>query len=231
MNTEKPQKRMMEKPFTFKDINEAVNSRVEKISTEMRDGFDFIKDCEKTVTFFGSARTEENEEDYIQTRSLAGKIATELDYTVVTGGSGGIMEAANRGAFEKGGKSIGLNIELPMEQNSNPYTTKEMTFHYFFTRKVSLAFSAEAYVFSPGGFGTMDELFEILTLIQTNKVEKVPVILLGTKFWNKLDAFVKDTLLENGKISPEDIDLYHITDDEEEIIEIIKKAPIRTGIE
>jgi uncharacterized protein (TIGR00730 family) len=137
------------------------------------------------------------------------------------------MEAANRGAFEGKGKSLGLNIKLPNEQNSNKYLTEEVDFDYFFTRKVCLTFSAEAYIYFPGGFGTLDELFEILTLIQTGKIEKRPVILVGKDYWNNLDIFIKESLLITEKINEEDTELYTITDNEDEIIELIRNAPIR----
>jgi uncharacterized protein (TIGR00730 family) len=214
--------------ITLEELNKEINERLNIIDEEFKAGFDVIKKYQKSVTVFGSARTLESESDYILARSLTKRIVEELpDYAVVTGGSLGIMEAANRGAHEGGGKSVGLNIKLPHEQSINEYLTDEMDFEYFFTRKVCLAFSAEAYIYFPGGFGTLDELFEMLTLIQTGKVEKRPVILVGKSYWNNLDKFIKENLLTGEKISEGDENLYKITDDEEEIIEIIKKAPIR----
>lgn len=226
-NGGKPEHKML----TLQDINDAIESKVNVIEGEFTRGFNFIKKYPKTVTFFGSARTPEDHEEYIGARDLAKRINEELSYSVVTGGAIGIMEAANRGAFESGGQSIGLNIELPREQHTNQYLTDSMEFHYFFTRKVCLSFSAEAYVYYPGGFGTLDELFEILTLIQTGKIEKVPVILVGSSFWNGLDSFIKENLLKGGKISEEDTDLYTITDNHDEILKIIKQTPIRKGFE
>jgi uncharacterized protein (TIGR00730 family) len=231
MDDKRPQKPMMDEPLTLAKINRSIKERAEKIADEIRDGLNFIKDSHKSVTFFGSARTRENEKDYQLARSLAGKIVKELGYTVVTGASSGIMEAANRGAYENDGNSIGLNIRLETEQKTNDYMTSHMSFHYFFTRKMCMAFSAEAYVFFPGGYGTLDELFEILTLIQTNKIEKVPVILVGQKFWKELDIFIKEMLLKTEKIDAEDMNLYTITDNEDEIVDIIRNAPIRTVIE
>jgi len=214
--------------ITLEKLNKENHERIERVGEELRDGFDLIKKYEKSVTVFGSARTLESESDYIVCRSLTKKIAEELpDYAVATGGSLGIMEAANRGAFEGNGKSLGLNILLPNEQDSNKYLTDEVNFKYFFTRKVCLTFSAEAYIYFPGGFGTLDELFEVLTLIQTKKIEKRPVILVGKDYWTNLDKFIKESLLGAEKISPKDTDLYTITDDEEQIIELIKNAPIR----
>jgi len=223
----RPHKPSYEK-ITLEKLNKDNSERIEKVGEELRDGFDLIKKYEKSVTVFGSARTLESESDYIVCRSLTKKIVEELpEYAVTTGGSLGIMEAANRGAFEGKGKSLGLNILLPNEQASNEYLTDEVNFKYFFTRKVCLTFSAEAYIYFPGGFGTLDELFEVLTLIQTGKIEKRPVILVGKDYWNNLDKFIKESLLGAEKISPEDLDLYTITDDEEEIIELIKDAPVR----
>ncbi|HMP67198.1 MAG TPA: TIGR00730 family Rossman fold protein [Candidatus Paceibacterota bacterium] len=216
--------------LTLEKIDQALNKKIEVIEKEFRDGFDFIKKHEKSVTFFGSARNSDDDPDYINARKLASRISKETGYAIVTGGSGGIMEAANRGSFDVGGESLGLNIKLPQEQNANPYITAGMEFEYFFSRKVCLSFSAEAYVYFPGGFGTLDELFEILTLVQTGKIEPVPVLLVGSYFWNDLDKFIKEHLLKNKKIDQSDLDLYKITDNHDEIIELIKKAPIRSVI-
>ncbi len=217
----------VDKPLTLKEINKETEERVGRIQDEFTKGFDFIKNCANSVTFFGSARTSEDDPDYIKCRELAGKIAKDLHYAVVTGGGPGIMEAANRGAYENDGQSIGFTINLPEEQVTNKYMTDHLGFHYFFSRKVSLTFSAEAFVYFPGGFGTYDELFEILTLIQTNKVEKTPVILFGSEYWNKFMDYLKDNLLEGEKIHAKDLDLITITDDIDEAVEIIKNAPKR----
>lgn len=216
-----------DKPLSLKALNEDIEQRIEKITHEFTKGFDFIKSCPNSVTFFGSSMVDENHEDYEKCRKIAGRIAKELKYTVVTGGGPGIMEAANRGAYENGGESIGLTINLPKEQVTNSFLTSHLGFDYFFSRKVCLTYSAEAFVYFPGGFGSFDELFEILTLVQTKKINPVPVILVGKNFWSKFDSLVKDTLLANNKIDPEDINLYTITDDEDEILEIIKNAPER----
>ena len=140
------------------------------------------------------------------------------------------MEAGNRGAHEAGGKSLGLDIQLPHEQNANPYTTDSVSFYYFFSRKVCLSFSAEAYVFFPGGFGTLDEFFEILTLVQTGKITPVPIILFGKSYWKHIDKVIKKLLLKKKLIDPQDPKLYTITDSIDEAVEIIKQAPIRNGI-
>lgn len=232
MNQEdRPHKPLPEEPLTLEEINKHLDLRVDKIEKEFEDGFNFIKTYSKSVTFFGSARTLETEGDYIKTRNLAKRISEELGYTIVTGGGPGVMEAANRGAMDAKGESLGLTIKLPKEQVTNPYLTKEQQFYYFFSRKVCMSFAAEAYIFCPGGFGTLDELFEILTLVQTGKIENVPVILYGADYWNSLDKLIKEKLLSGEKISEKDLKLYTITDDENEILEIVKKAPIRKGME
>ena len=141
------------------------------------------------------------------------------------------MEASNRGAFEAGGKSVGLNIKLPKEQLPNEYTTKTLEVSYFFVRKVALSFAAEAYIFFPGGYGTLDEFFEIITLIQTNKIPRIPIILFGNEYWTKLKEFMEKMIYEKySAISKEDLELFIITENEEEIIEMIKKVPVRVAL-
>ena len=216
-----------DKPLTLRELNEDIEQRIEKITNEFTRGFDFIKNCTSTVTFFGSSMVDENHEDYKKCRSIAGRIVKEIKYAVITGGGPGIMEAANRGAYENGGESIGLTINLPREQVTNNFLTAHVGFDYFFSRKVCLTYSAEAFVYFPGGFGSFDELFEILTLVQTKKIHPVPIILVGKTFWSKFDDFVKEIMLTNNKIDPEDVNLYTIIDDEDEILNIIKNAPKR----
>jgi uncharacterized protein (TIGR00730 family) len=140
------------------------------------------------------------------------------------------MEGANRGAFEAGGESIGLTIELPNHQVQNAYLTHNLDFYYFFSRKVCLSFSAEAYIFFPGGYGTLDEFFEIITLIQTGKIIKMPIILVGSDFWNRIDDLIKNTLFKLGTVDKNDLTLYKISDNEDEIIEIIRKTPVRETV-
>ncbi len=219
------------KPLTLKEISESAEKRVLLISEEFKNGFEFVKNYPRSVTFFGSARTKETDEYYQRAYSLAKRISSELRYSVLTGGGPGIMEAGNRGAYEMGGNSAGLTIQLPHEQVSNPYITDEVSFHYFFSRKVCLSFSAEAYIFFPGGFGTLDEFSEILTLVQTGKIPKAPIILVGRAYWKALDHFFREHMLQHGMIDEEDLSIYTITDNEEEILEIIKNAPIRFGLE
>lgn len=212
---------------------DGVETQVCVAAEELRQGLDIISAIEKSVTFFGSARTPEDDEYYQKAQRL-GKRVAELGYAVVTGGGPGIMEAANRGASEvPGAKSIGMTITLPFEQKTSPYVNEEIPFYYFFTRKVGLTYSSEAYLGFPGGFGTMDEIFEVLTLIQTQKIESIPVILIGGKdFWQPLVHFIDEILKKEFKtISEEDTQLYVVTDDEDEIIDIIKRAHIRRGDE
>ena len=217
-------------PLTLAEISEAAKKRVALISEEFTDGFEFVKNYPRSVTFFGSARTKEGDYYYEKARNLAGRIVRDLRYSVVSGGGPGIMKAANRGAFEAGGNSVGLTIHLPKEQETNEYLTDHLNFHYFFSRKVCLSFSAEAYIFFPGGFGTLDEFLEITTLIQTSKIPKAPIILVGESYWRSLEQFFNEVLIKNNLIDEKDKSLYTITDDENVMLEIIKEAPVRMGI-
>lgn len=215
-------------PITFLSLDTETKARVDRISEELKNGFTLLKTSSRSVTFWGSARTQPHEKDYKIAERLAERIYKELGYTIVTGGGPGIMAAGNCGAYDAGGKSIGLGIKLPHEQTTNLCLTHHMDFSYFFTRKVCLAFAAEAYVFFPGGFGTLDELFEILTLVQTKKISPAPaIILVGSYFWKDLDRFIRNQLLKGEKIDPEDVSIYTITDNEDTVLELIKRAPIR----
>lgn len=197
--------------------------RVFRIMAEFAESFEILSKLPYAVTVFGSARTKEDQHYYEQARELGTRIAKE-NFATVTGGGPGIMEAANRGAFEAGGLSVGMNIELPMEQDPNPYTTTTIDYHYFFVRKVMLVKYSVAFVIFPGGFGTMDELFESLTLMQTHRIKKFPVILYGSEYWAGLVEWMKSTLLEHGNISPEDLDLFYITDSIDETMKLIKAS-------
>ena len=211
-------------------IRQSMAERMRRITEEFESGFDLIRRYPKSVSFFGSARCSEDSEYYQKARSLAKKIS-DLDFAIITGGGPGIMAAANRGAFEAGGESVGLNIELPDEQFINEYVTGKQEFHYFFSRKMMLSFSAEAYLFFPGGFGTLDEFFEITTLVQESKIYPVPIICVGSEYWEPIDKLIKENLRDKFKtISPDDPNLYKILDDEDKILEIIKNAPIRKEI-
>lgn len=197
--------------------------RMFKIMSEFVEGFEQLADAGPAVSVFGSARTSPEHGDYRQALYLGNLLAKEK-ITVITGGGPGIMEAANRGAKEAGGRSIGLNITLPMEQKPNEYTTRLVSFKYFFVRKVMLIKYARAFVVFPGGFGTMDETFEALTLIQTNKIKPFPIILYGSHFWRNLSEWFEDELLSARLIAEEDLDLFQISDDIEEVVEIIRNC-------
>ncbi len=214
------------RPITVEHLTD--KERLSIIHSELSAGFQYIHNYDRSVTFFGSARSTSEDPHYQMAERIAGRVVKELDYVVVTGGGPGIMEAANKGAFEAGGKSIGFTIELPHEQKDNPYLTGKVDFNFFFSRKTMMSFAAEAYVFFPGGFGTFDELFEVLTLVQTGKIERVPIVLIGKEYWNQLNDFISKEMLGHHKtIEVEDMGLYTITDDENEVFEIIKNAPVR----
>lgn len=214
----------------MQDIDNTTEDRLAEITREFTDGVKFLEDYPKSVTFFGANQTKEDNPYYTDARTLAGRIAKELNYAVLTGGSTGIMEAANRGAFEVGGDSLGLQIELPHEQATNEFLTKELKFHHFYMRKVYLSYAAEAYIFYPGGYGTLDEFFEIMTLVQTKKIESVPIVCVGSEYWNKIKSLLKEELLSRKNIELEDLELFTITDDHDEVLEIVKNAPIRTSV-
>jgi len=194
-----------------------------RIMSEFVQGFELLRNYGLAATFWGSARLTPDNEYYKAAEELAAKLAKK-GFAIISGGGGGIMEASNVGAFKVGGKSIGLNIELPFEQKLNPYTTDSLTFKYFFSRKVMLTFSSEVYVYFPGGFGTLDELFEIVTLIQTKKIEQIPVVLYGKEFWEPLLRFFEKDLLKKHKtISKEDLDLFYVADSVEDAYKYILK--------
>jgi uncharacterized protein (TIGR00730 family) len=225
-----PEQKLVCIPLTREEIEADLRKRSNRLRTieeEIDKGMQFIRKYPQSVTFYGSARFTEDNPHYKEARTLGGKLAYE-GYAIVTGGGPGIMEAGNRGAKEAGGISLGLNIKLPHEQSTNPYTTESMEFFYFFTRKATMSFSSEAYLFFPGGFGTLDELFEILTLVQTKKIRPVPIILVGKDFWTPLDAYIREHLmLRHGTVEETELAIYHILDDHDEIVRIVKSTPIR----
>ena len=207
-----------------KDIDRRLRDetwRVFRIMAEFVEGFDKLAMLGPCVTIFGSARTKPSAPEY----KLAVKTARLLSkegFGVITGGGGGIMEAGNRGAAEQGGESVGLNILLPFEQRPNEYIQTLINFHYFFVRKVMFVKYCHGAIIMPGGFGTMDELCEVLTLVQTKKVHRFPIILMDTKFWDGLVDWFKATMIKRGTISSEDLKLFHVTDDPKEAVRIIK---------
>lgn len=196
--------------------------RLGSVDDELQAGYNVVRKYHKTVTVFGSARTPEGERYYEAARLMSHKLA-ENGYAIITGGGHGIMEAANRGAMDADGDSIGFNIALPHEQTLNEYTTESLSFSHFSPRKIAMTLYADAYVYFPGGFGTLDEMMEILTLIQTGKTSKAPVILYGVEFWKPLDTFIKTSMLEKERlISAGDELLYHITDDINEVVKLVR---------
>lgn len=202
-------------------VLQAAMIRLGDIDDEVQSGYNIIRKYHKTVTVFGSARTPTDSPDYEKAHAV-GKRLAESGYAVITGGGHGIMSAANQGAQEAGGDSIGFNIALPHEQTLNPYTTESYAFSHFAPRKIVMTLYAEAYVYFPGGFGTFDELTEILTLIQTGKTNKAPIILVGSTFWQAFDDLARNALLKYRSIAEEDLNLYTITDDVEEVIRLVK---------
>ena len=205
-----------------------IDVRMCAVDREFRQGFELIHRYPASVTIFGSTRFTQDNKYYEMARETARRIADELGYAVVTGGGPGIMEAGNRGAVEGNAPSVGITIRLPFEQRTNDYVEHEASFYYFFSRKVILSYSSEAYIYFPGGFGTLDEFFEILTLVQTKKAERLPIILMGSEYWKPLDEFIRKELLEkHGTVSPEDPDLYVITDDIDEAVRMVSQAPVR----
>lgn len=197
--------------------------RLIKIMNELINGYKFIRHYKKAVSIFGSARTSLDKRVYKDAHKLGYELA-KAGFAVITGGGPGVMQAANEGALQFGGESVGLNIQLPNEQRINPYVNESTSFHYFFTRKVMLASVSQVYVFFPGGFGTMDELFEMLTLIQTKKVAPIKVILVNKRFWNPMLKWIQNTIYEhNNAIGKSDMNLFNIVDNADEAMALIEK--------
>ena len=197
--------------------------RIERISEEVRMGFDALAGVGAAASFFGSARTQPDDPDYALARETA-RVVGESGMAVITGGGPGLMEAANRGAKDAGALSVGLNIELPFEQGGNTYCDISLEFHYFFVRKIMFVRYASGFVVFPGGFGTMDELWEALTLIQTDKIRQFPVALVGTDYWRGLVDWVGDRMLSEGNIAAEDLELWTLTDDPAEVRDLLQSA-------
>lgn len=219
MNNQPTKKHLNSKDIRFDDV-----WSVFKILANFVKGFDELSNLGACVTFFGSARFDETHRYYKEAHALSFKVAEE-GYNIITGGGPGIMEASNKGAYESDkGQSIGLNIELPHEQKANPYTDIAIGFDYFFARKVMLLKYSLAVVIFPGGFGTLDELFETITLVQTKKMPRVKVILYGTSYWQTLYEFITTSMLEEETISQSDIDLIVLTDDFERVLQSINEA-------
>jgi hypothetical protein len=210
-----------ELPTVFAEITDA--QRVKRMREELAMGFKALRGTQRAVSIFGSARIPEGHPDYTLAREVAGALGV-AGFTIITGGGPGLMEAANRGARDVGARSVGLNIDLPFEQEGNPYQDLPLQFHYFFTRKVMFVRYANAFVVMPGGFGTLDELFEALVLIQTGKVSHFPVMLVGTPFWAGLIDWVREQMLSRALIAPTDLDLFRCTDDPQEVVAVCAHA-------
>ncbi|HOY15154.1 MAG TPA: TIGR00730 family Rossman fold protein [Saprospiraceae bacterium] len=220
LKVEKTNGRAMKQWTTLKGEN---SWTMFKVIAELVDGFEKLNKLGPCISIFGSARTKPDNKYYKLATEIA-EVLTKEGYGIITGGGPGIMEAANKGAYLQGGLSVGLNIDLPFEQSHNPYIDpdKNLDHRYFFIRKVMFVKYAQAFVVMPGGFGTLDELFEVLTLIQTKKVAKLPVILVGTEFWSGLREWITTVMLEKfGNVSQKDIDLIPLTDDPQEILRMI----------
>jgi uncharacterized protein (TIGR00730 family) len=216
---------MSEKQFVIDAMTVQDSWRLFKIIAEFVDGFEALSEVYPAVSIFGSARSKPGEEVYEKTVTIARKLA-EQGFNIITGGGPGIMEAGNKGAKEGGAKSIGLNILLPFEQQSNQYADIKMNFQYFFVRKVMFVKYAQAYVGMPGGYGTLDEISEAMTLIQTRRIKPFPIVLVGKEYWGGLIDWLRGTLLTGHRISPEDLDLLTVLDDPDEVVHTIKKYVI-----
>jgi len=213
-------------PTVIEDFTKADPWRVFRIMAEFVDAFEIMAAVPlPRISIWGSARTPEDAPYYNAARTIGRRLAEE-GYAVVTGGGPGIMEAGNRGATEGGAHSVGLNIELPFEQEPNPYVNHEMEFRYFFCRRVMFVKDSSGIVVMPGGIGTMDELFEVLTLKQTRKIDSLPIVLYGEEYWRGLVSWMRTTLLGHGAISPEDMSLFTVTNDIEQIVDLIKNHRI-----
>ena len=216
-------------PVQGRDFRSIDTWRIFRIMAEFVEGFESMASVKNGVCVFGSARTPPDHPHYDAARRLGGLLARH-GYSIITGGGPGIMEAANRGALEAGAVSVGLNIDLPFEQVANPFVNKPLSFRYFFCRKVMFSKYSHGIVTFPGGFGTLDELFEFVTLVQTQKIPLIPIPLYGRDYWQPLFDWIEKTMLrEHAYISPEDIHLYRVTDDLEEIVDILRRARPSTG--
>ncbi len=215
----------MEKQFLIDNLSLGESWRLFRIMGEFVEGVEALHDIGPAVSIFGSARVRPEEPAYQKAEQL-GALFAKNRFAVITGGGGGIMEAANKGAAEVGGTSIGMNIKLPFEQKPNPFANVQIEFDYFFIRKVMFVKYAMAYVVMPGGFGTLDELFEAITLIQTHRIKPFPVILIGSDYWTGLVKWIKSQLLVNGRISNSDMDIFQIIDDPEAVVKAVQRLVI-----
>jgi len=214
-----------QEPLSAQKINKNIYDHVKEIGKEFKAGFATLERYPNTVTIFGSARSKPDSFHYKEATKLAGKIVKELNLTITTGGGPGIMEAAAKGATEAGGKALGLTIQLPRGQITNKYVTESCDFKYFFIRKAMLTFSARAFVFFPGGYGTLDEAANILNLVQGEKIPRVPIIMVGMDYWTKFVDFMREAMIKgHHAIEEREMDIFTVTDDLDKVIEIIKSV-------
>ncbi len=212
---------MMNGKYPINDFKSGESWRLFKIMGEFVDGIDSLHKLGPAVSIFGSARTQQDHPYYKKAEELAQAFG-QKGFSIITGGGGGIMEAANKGASSTDVDSVGLNITLPFEQKPNPFATTQVEFKYFFVRKVMFLKYAQGYIIMPGGFGTLDELFETITLIQTHRIRRVPVILVGREYWEGLLEWVKDKFIKEKMISKEDLNLFHVLDDPDKIVKVVE---------
>jgi uncharacterized protein (TIGR00730 family) len=213
---------LLRSPDPKDDYQTSDSWRVLRMTSELVDGFDSLAQVTRGVSVFGSARTKPGTEIYEAARET-GKLLAEAGFETITGGGPGIMEAANRGAYEAGGVSIGCNIELPFEQKPNPYQNRALVFKYFFVRKTMFIKYSNAFIIFPGGFGTMDEAFEALTLIQAHKIRNFPVVLFSAQYWKGLLSWITSTMLHEGNINAEDLSLIHLTDSPHDAVDFVSR--------
>jgi len=222
-------KNWIEKPALFSDFSKDEPWRIFRIMSEFVESFEKMSQQGPLVTVFGSARTKPSDKDYQEAEKM-GKLLVKCGFGVLTGGGPGIMEAANKGAFEAGGRSVGLNIKLPNEQQPNQFLNEEINFRYFFIRKVNFLKYTHGIVVFPGGFGTLDELMETLTLVQTERINKIPIVIIGKSFWRGLIDWIEHILVKENKIDENDIKLYHLCENAEEAIKYLKKYYKQHGL-
>ncbi len=215
----------MEKQYLIDEISKEESWRIFRIMAEFVESIEILSKVHNAVTIFGSARLKPGDK-YYQMAEKLGMLLAQSGFSVITGGGPGIMEAANKGAAEAGGQSVGMNIKLPFEQKPNPYANLQLDYKYFFIRKVMFVKYAMAYVIMPGGYGTMDEFFEALTLIQTKRVKSFPVILMGRDYWQGLLDWLKDSMVQKNMILPFDLEMIQLIDEPEEVVKHIKKYVI-----
>ncbi|MDP2938288.1 MAG: TIGR00730 family Rossman fold protein [Candidatus Omnitrophota bacterium] len=218
---------MKKEKITKVDFPREDTWRVFRIMSEFVEGFEILSELGQAVSFFGSSRMKPNNKYYKLTEKIAYLLAKE-GYAIITGSGPGVMEAANKGAKRAGGHSVGLNIQIPMEQKPNKYVDTFLDFRYFFVRKVMFVKYAKAFVIMPGGYGTLDEFTEAINLIQTERIPKFPVVLFGSEYWKGMLDWFRDTVLENGNISKEELDIFKVTDSPKEVVSIIKKFYVKT---